>query len=260
VVSRLLQWETLALGLMRTRVITHAERPELVESRKWGEVWPEYNLHGDIINVCWPRLYDELPDYQFFLFDDDEGVVLAKGHCAPCEWDGSVEGLPEGIDDVIVEALALKASENGGTCVTALAIEVPLEHQGKGLSRVMVKAMAEVARGHGYSDLIAPVRPNWKERYPLTPIEKYAHWTRADGLPFDPWIRVHHRLGGEILKPAPQSLRITGSVQEWEQWIGMPLPASGTYVFPRCLAPLQIDRDKDIGSYWEPNVWMRHRL
>jgi GNAT superfamily N-acetyltransferase len=246
--------------MMRTRVIGYAEQPELLDSGEWGEIWPEYNTHGDVINLYWPRLYDDLPDYQFFLHDDDEGLVLAKGHCAPCVWDRTIAGLPEGIDDVIAQAFALRESGDPGNCVTALAIVVPPEHQGKGLSSLMVKAMAELARSRGYSDLIAPVRPNWKERYPLAAIEEYAHWTRADGLPFDPWIRVHHRLGGEILKAASQSLRITGSVQEWEKWIGMPLPASGSYVFSHGLAPLQVDREKDSGSYWEPNVWMRHRL
>ena len=29
---------------------------------------------------------------------------------------------------------------------------------------------------------MAPVRPTWKERYPLVPIERYAAWRRPDGL------------------------------------------------------------------------------
>ncbi|MEX0791154.1 MAG: N-acetyltransferase, partial [Actinomycetota bacterium] len=61
-----------------------------------------------------------------------------------------------------------------------------------------------------------------------------------------------------ILRAAPQSLRITGTVAEWESWTGMPFPATGTYVIPDGLATLEIDRLRDIGSYWEPNVWMRH--
>jgi hypothetical protein len=94
----------------------------------------------------------------------------------------------------------------------------------------------------------------------LTPIERYAAWTRDDGLPFDPWIRLHVRLGAEILKPVPHSLHITGTVAEWEQWVELPLPESGTYVFPHGLAPLEVDREADRCEYWEPNVWVRHRL
>ena len=57
-----------------------------------------------------------------------------------------------------------------------------------------------------------------------------------------------------------RSLRITGSVAEWEEWTETPFPESGTYVFPHCLAPLEVDREADLGSYWEPNVWVRHRV
>ena len=37
-------------------------------------------------------------------------------------------------------------------------------------------------------------------------------------------------------------------------------PESDEYVFPGGLAPVTIDREADSGTYWEPNVWMRHRL
>ena len=61
-----------------------------------------------------------------------------------------------------------------------------------------------------------------------------------------------------MLKPEPQSLRITGTVAEWEEWTQMPFPESGDYVFPGGLATLEIDRERDAGRYWEPNVWMVH--
>lgn len=90
------------------------------------------------------------------------------------------------------------------------------------------------------------MRPSWKERYPLTPI--YARWRRPDGLPVRPWMRVHARLGGEVLRPEPQSLGITGAVPEWERWPGLAFPASGQYAFPRGLAPVWIDREADRGT------------
>ena len=135
---------------------------------------------------------------------------------------------------------------------------VPRARQNRGASRAALAGMIEIAREHELEALIAPVRPNWKERYPLTPIERYVAWTRGDGLPFDPWMRVHARLGATILKPEPRSLRITGTVAEWEEWTQMAYPESGEYVFPHGLATLHVDREADRGSYWEPNVWMRH--
>jgi hypothetical protein len=139
-------------------------------------------------------------------------------------------------------------------------VEIPPRQQSRGLSRVLLEEMKRIAAAHGFGNLIAPLRPSWKERYPLAPIERYVRWARADGLPFDPWLRVHHQMDAQILRPEPKSLRITGTVGEWEEWTGMAFPESGAYVFPHGLAPLEVDRESDRGSYWEPNVWMRHAV
>jgi hypothetical protein len=237
-------------------VATAAERPELVD-RAWEatrDVIPEYNNHGDVLNRYWGRLIDELPEFQFHLVEGDEPVARAR--CIPVRWDGSVDDLPAGIDGAIARGF----DEPGANTLCALLIAVPRSLQSGGLSRAALEGMVGIAQAHGFAALIAPVRPNWKERYPLTLIERYAAWRRDDGLPFDPWMRVHARLGADVLRPEPESLRITGTVSEWEEWTAMAFPESGEYVFPGGLAPVAIDREADVGAYWEPNVWMHHRV
>jgi hypothetical protein len=240
-------------------VATAAERPDLDERADAisAEVWPEYNRHGDVLNVYWGRMIDEFADFQFVLYDADGDELLAQGHSLPLRWDGTVQGLPRGIDGAMPRAFEPGVTPNA---LCAMAIEIRPGRQGGGLSVRMLEAMAAIGREHGLGDLIAPVRPSLKERYPLAPIERYAGWTRADGLPFDPWLRVHARMGADVLRPEPQSLRVTGTVGEWEAWTEMAFPESGEYVFPHGLAPLAVDREADLGAYWEPNVWMRHRL
>src|SRR4029079_16625356 len=93
---------------------------------------------------------------------------------------------------------------------------------GRGLACV-----GALARRHGLRRLIAPVRPSWKERYPITPIERYVTWRRADGQLFDPWMRLHERLGARVSTPLPRSMRITGTVAEWEEWTGLAFPEDG---------------------------------
>jgi hypothetical protein len=131
-------------------------------------------------------------------------------------------------------------------------------HQRRGLSTAILQAMRSTAAASSLTALIAPVRPTLKHRYPLTPIERYVRWTRPDGFPFDPWLRVHRRLGAEFLRIAPQSMVITGTVQEWETWTGMCFPESGAYVVPEALQPMLIDLQSNSGRYEDPNVWMRH--
>jgi hypothetical protein len=55
-------------------------------------------------------------------------------------------------------------------------------------------------------------------------------------------------------------MRVVGSVADWEQWAGMALPESGSYVVPGALVPLKVDRDRDVGEDLEPACWVRHRV
>jgi GNAT superfamily N-acetyltransferase len=233
------------------------ERPDLVEPgwRRTRDTMPEYNNHGDVLNVYWGRLTEERPRFQFHLVDERDEVV-ARARSIPIRWDGTVAGLPDGIDGAIARGF----DEGGANVLCALVIMVPRDVQGRGVSAAAVAAMADIARQHGFPSLIAPVRPSWKERYPLVPVERYAEWRRSDGLLFDPWMRVHERLGATVLKPEPRSLRITGTVDEWEGWTHMAFPESGEYWFPEGLSTVSIDHEADRGSYWEPNVWMHHAL
>jgi GNAT superfamily N-acetyltransferase len=217
------------------------------------DVWPEYNNHGNDSGTYFGALFPRYAYLQILFFDRDTEQVVARGRTIPFRWDGSLDDLPHGIDAVGLRALD---DLRGPTALSALAAEVATDHQGLGLSRVVLQAMAEVARQAGLSPLVAPARPNWKDRYPLIPIERYGYWMRGDGLPFDPWLRVHTRLGATILRPEPQSMRIEGPVDDWERWTDMLFPEDGEYIFPSGLAPLQVL--DGVGSYWEPNVWMLH--
>lgn len=237
------------------KVATVAERPDLIE-RGWErtrDTLPEYNNHGDILERYWPRLTEERPEFQFHLVDEHD-EILVRARSVPVRWDGTVDDLPAGIDGAIARGF----DESGANVLCALVIMIPRDLQGRGLSTRAVEAMLEFAHQHGLDSLIAPVRPSWKERYPLVPIERYSAWRRGDGLLFDPWMRVHERLGATVLKPETHSLRITGTVADWEEWTGIAFPESGAYWFPRGLATLTIDHEADRGSYWEPNVWMQH--
>ena len=112
----------------------------------------------------------------------------------------------------------------------------------------MGRAAAAGRREHGLDALIAPVRPTWKHRYPLTSIDRYIEWRRADGELLDPWLRAHERMGAEILAVAPESMTIPGTIASWEEWTGMAFPDSGDYVVPGALVPVSVDRERDLGA------------
>jgi GNAT superfamily N-acetyltransferase len=207
--------------------------------------WPEIVFHDAISNEYWTRLYAERPEFQFALVEN--GELLAEGNSVP------VEGLPASWREAFPNAFRRGTPDR----LCALAVLVDPDHQGKGLSRLLLEHMRGLAHERGW-ELVAPVRPSLKHRYPLTPIERYVQWRRADGLFFDPWLRSHERLGAELLGIAEDSLVVEGTVAELETWTGLTLPDTGSYVVPGALVPVEVDREHDRGSYREPNVWMRH--
>ena len=175
---------------------TAAERPDLwAAAREQGlfdDVWPEYNMHGNHTGQYFGSLFPRHADLQVLFTDRRSGRIIGRGRTIPFRWDGTLENLPSGIDAVGLQAV----SEAGPpTALSALAAEIAPDYQRGGLSGLIIRAMAVAARQAGLNTLVAPVRPSWKDRYPLIPIDRYARWQRPDGLPFDPWQRVHARLG-----------------------------------------------------------------
>jgi hypothetical protein len=191
-------------------------------------------------------------------YDDSADGVLAEAHTGPLAWNGQLAELPDGTDDALRSVVAARRADGAVDTLCAFAAEVSPTARQRGVAGRLLQGMRELAMRHGLHRLIAPVRPSWTERYPLAPIERYVTWRREDGQLLDPWMRLHERLGARVATALPHSMRITGTVHEWQTWTGLAFPESGAYVFPHGLAPVDIDRDADLGTYWEPNVWMIH--
>jgi GNAT superfamily N-acetyltransferase len=243
---------------MALRFPTDAERPDLRGAPSSLEgVWPEFLYHDPVSNRFFIDRVREHPELQFRVWDDERDEVVGRGNAIPALWDGDVDSLPDAGVDAVVEARFAEGGP-GPNVLCALQIIVAPSRRGQGLSGGMIERMRELGREHGFETLIAPVRPTLKDRYPLAPIERYIEWRRSDGALFDPWLRTHERRGAEIVKIAPRSLRIPGTVADWEEWTQMAFPETGAYVVPGALVPVEIDRERDEGLYEEPNVWMVH--
>ncbi len=246
---------------MSYHVFSIKERPDLREAhdKTAGSVWPEFMLHDPILNDNWGDLFQNFPECQITFLQNDEIIGIANS--LPLYWDMPFEKLPEkGWDWVLLKGLEDKKRNIEPSILNGLQIVVDRNHQGKGLSSIIIRELISIARQKRYKHMTIPVRPNLKSKYPLIPISKYIEWKREDGLPFDPWIRVHVKLGARIIKPCHQAMYIPGSISEWEQWTGMKFPDSGEYIIGGALIPIEIDYIKGIGEYIEPNVWMVHDI
>jgi len=237
-----------------------ADRPNLVEpaEKMGGSLWPAY-ISTPAYFEHWQDLYKgDLARFQTIAVDSATGTIAALGNCIPFPWQ---DDLPDEGWDWVLESGG-NAARNGTFCnaVSALSVGVHPDHRSSGLAQRMLEAMKSAARAAGIGIMVAPVRPTRKHLYPLHDFETYCGWTREDGTPFDPWLRTHTQMGAAFLKPALRSMTVTGTLEQWQRWTELRFPQSGSYWLPRGLAPLEVDLEKGIGTYTEPNYWLRHPL
>ena len=223
------------------------------------DLWPEFMFHDPISNKYWDNLFTFFPEFQYTLKSNDE--ILGIGNCIPIYWNKDFNKLPErGWDWALKKGIEDKKKNITPNTLCGLQIAVDKDHQNKGISTLLLKEMVNTAKKYDYSNIIIPIRPSLKSNYPLTDIDNYITWKREDGLPYDPWIRVHLRFGGKIIKVCHQAMRIKGTIKEWEQWTNLKFFESGRYVVKGALNPIKVDIENDVGEYIEPNVWILHKV
>ncbi|MFF8728240.1 N-acetyltransferase [Streptomyces sp. NPDC015171] len=247
---------------MDIKVSSLAERPDRLPAvREMADTWPEFVTHDPVGTTHYGRIPTELPEYALFA-EDEHGRIAAHAYSVPFALD--TEGrrtLPaRGWDQVLAWAFADLRSGTRPDTVSAISVTIAPHAQGRGLSAVMLSAMRDNARARGFGEVVAPVRPNAKHREPRTPITEYARRVRPDGLPEDPWLRVHARAGATIDSIAPASMTVSGSLEEWRNWTGLPFDAAGDIEVPGALVPVRCEPERGYAVYVEPNVWVRHPL
>ena len=245
--------------MSQLEVVTTADRHDLDDQAQaaFRPIWPEFIFHDPVSAQYLERVESLFPQFDIMLLDGGEVVAGCWG--VPLRWDGTAAGLPAGgYDGALVASVTGAEASLPSDALCIMAAAVRSDRQGAGLARQALSALRERATSAGLERVIAPIRPALKDRYPLTPMARFADWTRPDGLHIDPWIRTHQRLGARILTPAPDSMIIKGSAGDWEKWVGMAFPESGRYVVPQALDLVEIDRESDTGVYAETNLWMQH--
>jgi hypothetical protein len=247
---------------MEYRIVTLKERFDLFEAQDaiCEEAWPEFMMHDPVTDEYWMTYIKGWKEYQLLMMNGDD--ILAIINTIPVTFNGTgAEDLPnEGWDAGFLSGIRCLKEGIKPNMLMGVQIVINKKYQGTGLSLPAVKEMSALAKRKGFKDLIIPVRPSEKHKYPLISMGNYLTWEKAPGLPRDGWLRVHIRAGGEVVKICPQAMYIPGTIAQWSKWTGLDIPGSGSYIVPGALNPVQMDVEKDRGIYVEPNVWVRHRV
>jgi GNAT superfamily N-acetyltransferase len=240
-----------------------AARPDRADL--WPQLqgfWPEFMTQDPSGDFFFGYEATAYPEYALLAVDTKTGRAVAKALSVPLFHEGEIaDGMPEGGWGWAIRQCAHdRLRGHTPTIVSALEITIHPDLRGSGLSGRMLRAMRDNAAKLGFTDLIAPVRPSGKHTQINTPIDEYAYARRDDGLPVDPWLRVHVRAGGTIVNVAHSSMVITGTLAEWREWTGLPFDTSGPVEVPQALVPVHCDVAQNQVVYVEPNVWVHHRI
>ncbi|GIH05094.1 hypothetical protein Rhe02_31610 [Rhizocola hellebori] len=242
---------------MELKISVLADRPDLLETMwEMESPWPEFMRHDPIGNTYY-ALAEQFADC-ILMVEDSVGKQLAKAFSAPFHLADGEELPDDGWDGAIRRALRTKLAGDTPNMISAIEISIRPDAHGLGLSGTILAALRDNAGRLGFRELVAPVRPNGKSDLDL-PMEQYAFQTRADGLPVDPWLRVHVRAGGRIDRVAPRSMVIPGTLADWRDWTGLPFDTSGKVYVAKALAPVVVNVEHNYAVYVEPNVWVRHK-
>jgi hypothetical protein len=230
-----------------------------LQSKVSGDVWPEFMYHDTVANEHWMKLYEWFSPFQITLLNGEDVVAIANS--MPYFWDKSYDELPdEGWDWALQKGVGDYQNGVKPNALNGLQISVNKKYLGQGISSIMLNEMKNLAIEHDLKHISLPVRPSLKEKYPLTPFAKYINWKNDNGFPIDPWLRVHMKFGGKIIKPCYKSMYIPGTIQAWQEWTGLLFFESGEYVIQGALNPVKMNLEKNLGEYFEPNVWVVHEI
>ncbi|TVV77261.1 transferase [Sphingomonas solaris] len=237
-------------------ITTFAESPKIADAADYIEkaVWARLGfLNFSDPFVHYFDLMERYPDYQIAVVDRQRDFVVATGNLIPLYHD-DLSTLPDGGWDWALRQAAATV-DRAPNMVVGLSVSVPDAYRNRGLARVVLGAMRNLAESKGLGTPYLPVRPTMREFHLDIDIADYVTWRRDDGKLFDPWLRSHEGAGGRMVGLCRESMVIRKPVNFWEAWSGQRYEASGRFPIAGGLAPVTIDLERGIGTYVEPNVW-----
>jgi hypothetical protein len=227
-----------------------------LEDEAWDQVG--YLDHTASHHTFYHRMETEFPEFRLSMFDINSGEVVATGVCLPVTLP-PLECLPdEGWDWAVKTAFEQRGSTT--TSMVALSVSVSRKHRELGLARDVINAIRQLAHIRDCAELVVPVRPSLKSRHQRIRMSDYVMWRDESGRIFDPWLRSHLAVGGQVVSVCERSMLVIQPLEFWREWVEQEFDYSGYYELNGGLSPLEVDLTTGFGRYCEPNVWVRHQI
>ena len=215
-------------------------------------------LESPISYDRWHLLYERFGGFQFWLVDEATDEILAEGNSLPVRLD--LADLPDRGWEYVDRARD-ERRRGADARLGDPGARRPQPPRIAASARLMLGEMRRIAARRR---LRRPRCPGAAE--PEEPLSADADRMSTspgrptEGLPFDPWLRVHARAGATIEKVCAESMIIPGTRRRLGGVDGDAVPGERA----RTSSRVRSSRSRSIvaadrGVYVEPNVWMHHR-
>ncbi|XBX10026.1 hypothetical protein QMP26_19440 [Enterocloster clostridioformis] len=219
--------------------------------------WPQFIQGEKVMRSYWGFMLGVFNDFQWVLTKND--MVIAVINSAPFKLGESDTLHENGIYWGLQQVTHNYYADIMPNTLLALQIVVNPQFRGKAVSYECLKVLKHQAYEKGFERIVIPLRPSLKHLYPLIDSGSYINWKNWEGYPYDPWLRVHIKGGGKIVKQC-KGISIRASIQEWELWTGLHFATSGQYIVQGALNPVYADLSNNMAYYTQDNIWVVHWL
>jgi hypothetical protein len=219
-----------------------------------------------------PNMFEQIPvDWIVLVRSSGSGSrrqsrLVAHGLACRAPWNGNPCDLPGGWQGVVRLSYEnhLEQKQPDDTLV-GLFIKVEEEFRDQGWAGHVVAAMKELGSRCGLSRLIIPLRlpTRYERRYSTMPFEEFASLRRETGDYRDHWLRLHVRLGAQIIGYCNTSHQHAMNVGDFHQQFEAERCETNGYVSARRNGEwyhAYVDLERDCVVISEGCVWVQHML
>tara|TARA_B110000967_G_C18829679_1_gene533354 strand:- start:129 stop:917 length:789 start_codon:yes stop_codon:yes gene_type:complete len=200
-----------------------------------------YNLYKPVNNFpsfkdyrTGPYVFDKIKLNWIIIYSKESKELMAHGILGKIIWDESIEDLPkDGWTGTTIRAYENELSNKKTNTFVGLFVHVIKKFREKKLSGVIVEEMKKLAKKDNKS-LIIPLRPplRYEQNYCAMDFKDFCNLKRDDGLPKDPWLRLHAKLNAKNLKISNTSHQRSMSISSFYNLFGdKKISKTGYYKF-----------------------------
>ncbi len=213
-----------------------------------------------------PNMFENIPLQVIVIVNNNSSnssELIAHGIMTDIFWNQSYSGLPDGWQGAVRKSYENTIQKSNKNTLVGLFVRVEKKFQQHGWAEKIICIMKELVRKDGYKSLIIPLRlpKRYELPYAKMPYAKFIALKRKDGQYLDYWLRLHTRLGGDVIGVSPNSHQHAMNLTDFKmQFNTKKIIFNGYYLSERqgLWYMVYVDKKRNLALINQECAWIRH--